>query len=118
MAGRKPELTAGAGLGPAGPSQATVVRRLQWCRGPMGEHARALAEVGELRTVMAGLPARRGPSEAVDPWNVRETILGIGRTSAGATGAWARCLELNAGDDGGHAEWGAGVLRGDPGPVQ
>ena len=94
VAGRKPELTARAGLGPW-TRLGDQARRLQ-VLGRMGEHARVLAEVGELRTVMAGLPARRGPDESIEPWNVRETILGIGRSSALATGEWARCLELNA----------------------
>jgi tetratricopeptide (TPR) repeat protein len=94
LAERLPELTAQAGLGPWS-QLADWGSRLQ-VLGLMGDHARVLAEVGELRTVMAGLPARRGTDEAVDPWNVREGTLGIGRSSALATGEWSQCLELNA----------------------
>ena len=49
-----------------------------------------------LRPLMAAPPGRRGPDESVDPWNVREVILGSGRSSALALGEWARSLELNA----------------------
>jgi len=94
VAGRKSDFTARAGLGPW-TRLGDQGRRLQVLR-RMGDHVRVLAEVGELQTVMAGLPTRRDPDEAVDPWNVRETILGIGGSSALATGEWARCLELNA----------------------
>jgi hypothetical protein len=52
--------------------------------------------VDRLRAVMAAMPARRGPDEAVDPWNVREVVLSAGYTSALALGEWTRCLELNA----------------------
>jgi hypothetical protein len=55
-----------------------------------------LAETETLRAAMAALPARADASEAVHPWNAREAILGIGRSSALATGEWQRCLDLNA----------------------
>lgn len=62
----------------------------------MGQHAQVLAEAGRLRTQMAGLPDHRGPGEAVEPWNVRETLLNTANESALAIGEWAQCLELNA----------------------
>jgi hypothetical protein len=94
VAGQVQEFTRRAGLGPWS-QLGDEGQRLQ-VLGLMGEHARVAAEVDRLRTVMAGLPSRRGPDESIDPWNVREVILSIGRSSALATGEWARCLELNA----------------------
>jgi hypothetical protein len=94
VSGQKSEYTRRAGLGPW-TRIADQARRLQ-ILGRMGEHPQVLAEVGELRAEMAALPARSDDSENVKPWNVRETILGTGHTSALATGEWARCLELNA----------------------
>jgi tetratricopeptide (TPR) repeat protein len=93
LAEQKPELTRRAGLGPW-TQLADEARRLQ-VLGMMGEHARVVAEVDRLRAVMAALPVR-GADDAIDPWNVREVILGTGRSSALATGEWARSLELNA----------------------
>ena len=93
-AGQAAEHTRRAGLGPW-TQLSDQGRRLQ-VLGLMGEHARVLAETNQLRAAMAALPAHRGPDEPANPWNVRETILGIGRSSALATGDWARCLELNA----------------------
>jgi tetratricopeptide (TPR) repeat protein len=94
VAGQMPEFTRLAGLGPWS-QLADEGRRLQ-VLGLMGEHAGVVAEVERLRSVMAALPGRGGPDETVDPWNVREGILGVGRSSALATGEWVRCLELNA----------------------
>ncbi len=91
---RKQEYSERAGLGPW-TRLLDQAQRLQ-VLGLMGEHARVLAETEELRAAMAALPARPGPGEAVDPWHVRELILGTGRSSALAAGDWARCLELNA----------------------
>jgi hypothetical protein len=62
----------------------------------MGEHERVLAEAGVLRERMGRLPARPGPGEAVEPWNVREVILDTGYGSALALGEWRQCLDLNA----------------------
>jgi tetratricopeptide (TPR) repeat protein len=62
----------------------------------MGEHARVLAETETLRAEMASLPAQGDANEAVNPWNVRESILDTGHSSALATGDWQRCLDLNA----------------------
>jgi len=106
VAGQAAEYTRRAGLGPwtqlSGQGQ-----RLQ-VLGLMGEHARVLAEVAELRAVMAELPARPDASETAVPWNVREGILGTGLASALATGDWQRCLDLNAESTASWRQRGAG----------
>src|SRR5262249_51688634 len=83
-------------------------RRLQ-VLGQMGHHAQVLAEVNRLRPTMAGLPARIGPDEAIEPWNVRETVINTGNASALAMGEWALWLELNAGIVASIRQRGAGV---------
>jgi hypothetical protein len=55
-----------------------------------------LAEIPGLRAAMAGLPDHAADSEAVAPWNVREGVLDIGRSSALATRDLRQALELNA----------------------
>jgi CHAT domain len=107
VAGDTAEFTGRAGLGPW-TRLGDQARRLQVLR-RMGEHARVLAETETLRAAMAGLPARRGASEAVNPWNVRETILNVGRASALATEDWKRCLDLNAEIAASVRQRGAGV---------
>ena len=82
--GARPSIPGRAGLGPW-TQLGDQARRLQ-VLGLMGEHAQVLAEIAELRAVMAGLPARPAGEETVRPWNVRETILDIGRASALALG--------------------------------
>jgi hypothetical protein len=62
----------------------------------MGEHERVLAEIGSLRAQMERLPTRPDASEAVQPWNVRESILNTGYISALGLGRWQQCLDLNA----------------------
>jgi tetratricopeptide (TPR) repeat protein len=61
----------------------------------MGDHQHVLAEIGMLRETMGELPHRRGSNETVNPWNVREAILDIGRSSASALGRWQQSLELS-----------------------
>jgi hypothetical protein len=91
---RKPEYTRLGGLG-RWTQLADQGLRLQ-VLGLMGEHARVLAEIPELRAAMAGLPDRPASDEAVTPWNVREGILDIGRSSALATRDQRQALDLNA----------------------
>jgi CHAT domain len=107
MADRKAEFSVRARLGPW-TRLSDQARRLQ-VLGLMGEHARVLAETETLRAAMVGLPARGDASEAVDPWNVRETILNTGWFSAVATGEWQRCLDLNAEAAASKRQRGAGV---------
>jgi tetratricopeptide (TPR) repeat protein len=61
----------------------------------MGEHERVLADVQQLRDQIASLP-EASDQEQVDPWNVREFILGIGALAARELGRWEAALELNA----------------------
>ena len=64
--------------------------------GQMGQHRQVLDEIAPLRDRMDELPATAADNEAVEPWNVREGILDIGRHSAQALGEWQQCLDLNA----------------------
>ncbi|HXL90601.1 MAG TPA: CHAT domain-containing protein [Streptosporangiaceae bacterium] len=96
-----------AGLGPW-TQLLDQVQRLQ-ILAVMGEHEQVLAEAGVLRERMGLLPARRGPGEAVEPWNVREVILGTGYGSALALGEWQECLDLNAEVTASKRQRGAGL---------
>ena len=96
-----------AGLGPW-TQLADQGRRLQILAG-MGEHEQVLAEAGVLRERMGRLPARPGPGEAVQPWNVREVILDTGRVSALALGEWRQCLDLTAEVTASRRQRGAGL---------
>ena len=94
VAEQKAEYTRRAGLG----SWTQLLdrgRRLQ-ILSLMGAHEQVLAETAELREQMAALPDRPGGDEVVYPWNIRETIVDTGHSSALATGDWQQCLELNA----------------------
>ena len=62
--------------------------------GQLGEHQQVLDEVRVLRPQMDKLPVTRGANEIARPWNVRETLLDIGRTSAQALQQWQLCLDL------------------------
>jgi len=62
----------------------------------MGEHRQVLTETAALQEQMDQLPAVRSSNDAVNPWNVRETVLGTGRSSALALEAWQQALDLNA----------------------
>jgi hypothetical protein len=106
-AAQKAEFTDQAGLGPW-TRLLDQAQRLQ-VLAQIGEHARVLAETETLRAAMAALPDHRDGSETVHPWNVGETILNTGLTSALATGDWRRCLDLNAGIAASKRRRGAGV---------
>jgi tetratricopeptide (TPR) repeat protein len=107
VAEQQVDYTQQAGLGPW-TQLSDQGQRLQ-VLAQMGEHARVLTEVERLRAVMAELPALHDASEAVAPWNVREAMLGLGRSSALATGDWELCLDLNAEAVASKRERGAGV---------
>jgi tetratricopeptide (TPR) repeat protein len=94
MAGQKAGYTRQAGLGPWN-QLADQSRRLQ-ILGQMGEHRQVLDQIQELRAEMDKLPATKAASETVNPWNVRETTLDIGRSSAMALGEWQQALDLSA----------------------
>lgn len=91
--GQFAEYTRRARLGPW-TQLAAEAQRLQ-VLGKLGEHAAVLAQAEMLREAMDQLPARSTATEAVTPWNVRETILEIALGSARALGEWRRCLDLN-----------------------
>ncbi|WP_346619588.1 AAA family ATPase [Blastococcus montanus] len=91
---QKADLTHRAGLGPwtqladdAGRLQLLVVT---------GDAQTTFDEVQRLRERMRDLPDQPGDNEAVNPWNVRETILDTGRMAALALGRWQDALDLNA----------------------
>jgi tetratricopeptide (TPR) repeat protein len=107
LAGQKAGYTRQAGLGPW-TQLADRGRRLQ-ILGWMGEHEQVLAETGVLRDQMGELPARPAGNETARPWNVREVILGIGRSSALALGRWQQCLDLNAEITASKRQRGAGI---------
>ena len=60
-----------------------------------GEHARVLAEIAELEAIMAELPAQRAENDMVNPWNLRETVLGAGLTAALVQGNARQALEFS-----------------------
>lgn len=60
-----------------------------------GEYEEVLRQVTELREQVETLPNPAGPNETVSIWNVRETILDIGRSAALALEAWQQVLDLN-----------------------
>lgn len=61
----------------------------------LGHHERVLLEVPALRSLMADLPGQHAHNDRVDPWNVREGVLDIGRLSAVALERWYEALDLN-----------------------
>lgn len=61
----------------------------------LGHHEQVLGALPALRDRMAELPGQRGDNERVNPWNVREGILDLARTSALATARWTEALEFN-----------------------
>jgi tetratricopeptide (TPR) repeat protein len=63
--------------------------------GFMGDQRQVLDEVSAAMAQMDRLSNEAGASEAVVPWNVRETMLDIGRASAVALGMWQQCLDFN-----------------------
>jgi tetratricopeptide (TPR) repeat protein len=63
--------------------------------GQMGEQRQVLDQIPELRAQMDKLHAAEGSNETVEPWNIRETIFDVGRSSALALGEWQLCLSLN-----------------------
>ncbi len=83
-----------AGLGPW-TQLSDEVHRLQVLNA-MGQADQVLAEVRRLRKDMQALPATRGPSETVTPWDVREVLLDTGCDAARQLGRWDDALDLNA----------------------
>jgi tetratricopeptide (TPR) repeat protein len=69
-------------------------RRLQILN-MLGRHDQVLIDLRALRTRMAELPDQRADNDRVNPWNVREGVLDIGRLSAVALERWDDALDLN-----------------------
>jgi tetratricopeptide (TPR) repeat protein len=107
MLTEKADYTRRAGLGPWTQllDQAQRLQILSY----MGEHDQVLTQTGQLREQMARLPARPAADDPAIPWNVREGILYTGYHSAGATGRWQQCLDLNADIAASRRERGAGA---------
>lgn len=61
----------------------------------LGHHEQVLSDLRTVRAQMAHLPDRRAHNDRVNPRNVREGILDIGRSSAVALQRWDEALELN-----------------------
>jgi tetratricopeptide (TPR) repeat protein len=61
-----------------------------------GENDTVLRRVTELHGQMKTLPDPAGPNEAIPIWNVRETILDIGRSSALSLEKWQQALDFSS----------------------
>ena len=94
MAAEKPNYTRQAGLGPW-TQLGDEVLRLQ-ILAAMGRNDEVLAEVESLRARMDALSIESDAEEGIDPWMVREALLGTGRSAAVDSKRWERALALNA----------------------
>ncbi|MBV8995044.1 MAG: hypothetical protein JO287_15405 [Pseudonocardiales bacterium] len=61
----------------------------------LDHHEQILTDLPALRPQMAELPDQRAHNDRVNPWNVRECVLDIGRLSALALERWDTALDLN-----------------------
>ncbi|MCA1822237.1 MAG: hypothetical protein LC644_10975, partial [Pseudonocardia sp.] len=93
MASRKIEHTSQAGFG-LWTQLSDQGRRLQILN-LLDHHEQILADLPALRAQMAELSDQRAHNDRVNPWNVRECILDIGRLSALALEGWDTALDLN-----------------------
>jgi hypothetical protein len=91
---QKAAYTRQAGLGPW--THLADQTRLLQVMAVMGRTRRVLDDVARLRGQMDALPGAAGPGEAITPWNVREALLGTGRSAATRLGRYAEALDLNA----------------------
>ena len=90
----KAEYTRRAGLGPW-TQLGDEGMRLQ-ALNAVGEYGEVLARVKALRPQLEELPLEGDAEEAVNPWNVRETLLDTGRSAAMRSERWRAALALNA----------------------
>ncbi|SFN89001.1 hypothetical protein SAMN05660359_00452 [Geodermatophilus obscurus] len=90
----KAKLTRRAALGPW-TQLSDAARRLQ-ILAHTGDAEAVFDGVLQLRERMQQLPEERGHDETVQPWNVREATLDVGRWAAMAQGRWQEALDLNA----------------------
>jgi hypothetical protein len=93
LANRKIEHTREAGFG-LWTQLGDQGRRLQILN-LLGHHEQVLGNVTALRAQLAQLPDQRSHNDRVNPGNVREGVLDIGRLSAVALGRWDVALDLN-----------------------
>ncbi|HSL06453.1 MAG TPA: hypothetical protein VK887_00585 [Pseudonocardiaceae bacterium] len=93
LASRKIEHTSQAGFG-VWTQLSDQGRRLQ-ILSMLGHHEQVLLDVPALRARMADLPEQPADNDRVDPWNVREGVLDVGRLSAVALELWDEALDLN-----------------------
>ena len=94
LAGEKADYTRRAGLGPWTQLQDERIR-LQ-ILSQQGHANQVLAQVTRLRQQIAEMPEQSDQTEAVPPYNVRETVLDTGRDAASQLGRWEDALALNA----------------------
>jgi hypothetical protein len=87
------ERAARAGLGPWSLSACSATRLQVFSM--LGEHRQLLEDGAELRARLDELPRSGAADEAVQPWNVYETVLDTMRNSALAISDWSLGLELN-----------------------
>jgi tetratricopeptide (TPR) repeat protein len=88
----KVEYTCRAGFGPWTQPYDEVIRLK--ILDALGENEEVLSRVMELGAQMNALPDPAGPNEAVATWDVRETMLDVGRAAAAALGRWQQALAL------------------------
>ncbi len=93
LAGRKIEHTSQAGFG-SWTQLSDQGRRLQ-ILSMLGYQEQVLLDLPALRARMAELPDLGADNDRVNPWNVREGILDVGRLSAVALERWDEALDLN-----------------------
>ncbi len=93
LASRKIEHTSQAGFG-CWTQLSDQGRRLQ-ILSMLGHHEQVLLDLPALQARIADLPDQPADNDRVNPWNVREGILDIGRSSAVALERWDDALDLN-----------------------
>ncbi|MGH3915202.1 MAG: hypothetical protein ACRDTC_17620 [Pseudonocardiaceae bacterium] len=93
LAGRKIEHTDQAGFG-FWTQLSDQGRRLQ-ILSMLGHHEQVLIDLPALQARMAELPDQYTGNERVNPWNVREGILDVGRLAAVALQRWDEAIVLN-----------------------
>ncbi|HET9657575.1 MAG TPA: CHAT domain-containing protein [Kineosporiaceae bacterium] len=94
LADRMGEHTRRAGHGPW--TQLGVQNRRLQIQLAQGQPRQVLDTVQALRATMTDLPEESDQPETANPWNVRETLLDIGRTAASDLEDWQLALDLNA----------------------
>ncbi|MGH4026901.1 MAG: AAA family ATPase [Pseudonocardiaceae bacterium] len=92
LAGQKIEHTGQAGFG----LWTQLSDRGRWLQilSMLGYHEQVLTDLPGLRDRIAKLPGKRAGNDRVNPSNVREGILDVGRCSAVALERWQEALEL------------------------